>query len=101
MLRNINAHFQRKEQEREFTIDPENHKIDKKNGIVKNFMRLTNKTLIGMARIKLNKGAIFSGVLGMLTGYACYETDDAIIVILKNYRPTIRDLLIKEVLQNQ
>lgn len=66
-----------------------------KNGIVKNFMRLTNKTLIGINQIKVNKAAIFSGVFGLLVGHLCSQIDESLTNIIHSYRSKIRDLLIK------
>lgn len=99
-LGRVNHRFRMKEKEKEFVIDPENHKIDKKHGVVKNFMRLTNKTFIGFSRIKVNRTAMFAGLCGLLTGYLCSEIDDNLTLLIENYRPVVRDLLIKEVLRN-
>ena len=41
-------------------------------------MRLTNKTLIGMKRINLNKSALFSGLFGILCGYVTAECDSGL-----------------------
>ena len=69
VLRRTNNYFREKEEQHKFTIDPENHVIDKKHGVVKNFMRLTNKALLGFSRVKINKAAFFSGFLGLGLGY--------------------------------
>lgn len=96
-----NAYFRKKNAEKDYIIDPENHKIVRHNGIVKNFLRLTNKTFIGMSKIKVNKTAIFSCFLGLGLGYLCSELDEKMSIILQTYQPLINEALIKEVLRNQ
>lgn len=75
-LRKANAYLAAIEQRNSYTPDPENHKLDRKHGLIKNFMRLTNKTLIGVNRNRINRAAIFSGGMGLLLGYLCSEADD-------------------------
>ena len=49
--------------------------IDRKQGTVKNLLRLTNKTLIGFERIKINKASVFAGIFGLALGYLSSEMD--------------------------
>lgn len=89
-LRRINASFRRSKEGLEWVIDPENHRIDKQYGIVKNFMRLTNKALLGMRRVRINRSSIFVCSFGLLLGYGCSELDDSMALILGSYRPVIK-----------
>jgi hypothetical protein len=83
-----------------YIVNPQNHKIDAKLGIAKNFMRLTNKTFLGINRI-YNRLPFFSMFFGLAFGYFCSEVDTQVENILKNYEQTIKNGLIQSVLKNQ
>lgn len=90
----MNSHFRLKQTSNNYTVNPENHRLDAKLGIAKNFMRLTNKALIGMNKIHFNRLAFFSGFFGLLCGYLCAEADNNIQILLSNYQQAIKQGLI-------
>ena len=64
--------------------------IDRKLGTVKNLLRLSNKTLIGFQKVRINKFAIFASAFGLGLGYISAELDDAITYFKQNFRKVIR-----------
>ena len=56
LLDKTNHLFRQQQKAREFQIDPLNHVVDRKYGTVKNFLRLTNKTIIGVQNSYFKKG---------------------------------------------
>jgi hypothetical protein len=92
--------MRKRDQCQEYQIDPENHVIDRKNGLIKNFMRLTNKTLIGLQRIQVNKSTAFYCALGLGLGYLTSELEDHFVDFSHNYRKVVKNIIVQEVLRN-
>ena len=90
MLIKANQHYKDKENSIRYEIDPANHVINRKDGTVKNLLRLTNKTMIGINNTKVNKLAICMSLAGLGLGYVLAEIDDGITYFKQNYRKVIR-----------
>jgi hypothetical protein len=76
-------------------------KIERGNGFAKNFLRLCNKTMLGMNHIHISRGKVFAGFAGMLLGLAVSECEDAVVAFRHSYRPAIKSALILHVLRSQ
>ena len=100
LLQKTNHRFREQQKGQEFKVDPLNHVVDRKYGTVKNFMRLTNKTMIGFQNTRVNKMAIFMSLLGLSLGHLCAEIDDAITFFKRNYRKVVKQVIVSQVLKN-
>jgi len=63
-------------------------------------MRLTNKTLIGVNQIHINRREWIAGFLGLGLGYIFSQADDFMSDLLRSYKPVIKEGLIQEILRN-
>lgn len=50
-------------------------KIERSNGLAKNFMRLCNKTMIGLNRMQISWSKLFAGFMGMGLGWLCSQVE--------------------------
>lgn len=95
ILIQINRYFEERERRQHFEINPENYVINRQNGIIKNMLRLTNKTMIGFQRVQINKKAVFVSLLGVGLGFLSANIEDSYWYWRKNHQKLVRDIVIQ------
>lgn len=100
-LGGVNARLRERAERERFVGGEDSLKLDRHHGIAKNFLRLTNKTLIGLNRLHINRWEWAAGLMGMAVGWACAVTDDFVVEVRSEHEGVIKAALVQHILRSQ